>query len=73
MSCHDVDVPMVEIIWSEIERLWAVKILGQSRSAWCICDRKRYGSRQETVTSELRSRGTMYRKDLVSKSGTRLS
>ena len=39
---------MVEIIWSEIERLWAVKSLGQSRSAWCICDRKRYRSRQET-------------------------
>ena len=31
---HNV-VPMVEI-GSEIERLWAVKSLGQSRSAWCI-------------------------------------
>ena len=38
-----------------------------------FCDRKRYGSRQETVTAELRSRGTMYRKELVSKTGTRLS
>ena len=31
---HDV-VSMVEIR-SEIERLWAVESLGQSRSAWCI-------------------------------------
>ena len=32
-------VPMVEIR-SEIERLWAVKSLGQSRSAWCILRQK---------------------------------
>ena len=32
-------VPMVEIR-SEIERLWAVKSLGQSRSAWCILPQK---------------------------------
>ena len=38
-----------------------------------FCDRKRYRSRQETVTAELRSRATMYRKELVSKTGTRLS
>ena len=31
------------------------------------------GSRQETVTARLRSHGTMYRKELVSKAGTRLS
>ena len=36
-------------------------------------DRKRYGSRQETVTAELRSRGTMYSKELVSKTGATLS
>ena len=36
-------------------------------------DRKRYESRQEAVTAELRSRGTMYRKELASKTGTRLS
>ena len=36
-----------------------------------FCDRKRYGSRQETVTAELKSCGTMYRKE--SKTGTRLS
>ena len=35
---HDV-VPMAEIR-SEIERLWAVKSLGQSRSAWCILRQK---------------------------------
>ena len=33
--------------------------------------RKRFGSRQQTVTAELRSCGTMYRKELVSKTGTR--
>ena len=38
-----------------------------------FCDRKRYGSRQETVMAEPRSRGKMYRKELVSKSGTRQS
>ena len=38
-----------------------------------FCDRKRYGSRLQTVTAELRSRSTMYRKELVSKTGTRLS
>ena len=32
-------VPMVET-WSEIERLWAVKSMGQSRSAWCILRQK---------------------------------
>ena len=32
-------VPMVEIR-SEIERLWAVKSLGQSRSAWGILQQK---------------------------------
>ena len=32
-----------------------------------FCDRKRYGARQETVTAGPRSRGTMYRKELVSK------
>ena len=37
-----------------------------------FCDRKRYGSRQETATAELRSRGTMHSKELVSKTGTRL-
>ena len=36
-------------------------------------DRKRYGSRQKAVTAELKSRGTTYRKELVSKTGTRLS
>ena len=35
---HDV-VPMVEIR-SEIERLWAVKSMGQSQSAWCILRQK---------------------------------
>ena len=35
---HDV-TPMVEIRW-EIERLWAVKSLGQSPSAWCILRQK---------------------------------
>ena len=35
---HDV-VPMVEVR-SEIERLWAEKSLGQSRSAWCILRQK---------------------------------
>ena len=30
---------MVEIV-SEIEMLWAVKSLGQSRSAWCILRQK---------------------------------
>ena len=68
---HDV-VPMVEIR-SEIELLWAVKSLGQSRSAWRCLRRKRDGSRQETVTAELRSHGTMCRKELVSNTGTRLS
>ena len=38
-----------------------------------FCDKKRYGSRQETVTAELRSRGKMYRKELVSTTSTRLS
>ena len=37
-----------------------------------FCNRKRYVLRQETATSELRSRGTMYRKELVSKTGTTL-
>ena len=32
-------VPMVEI-WSEIERLWAVKNLGQNRSAMSILRQK---------------------------------
>ena len=32
-------MPMVEIR-SEIERLWATKSLGQSRSAWCILRQK---------------------------------
>ena len=32
-------VPMVEI-QSETERLWAVKSLGQSRSAWCTLRQK---------------------------------
>ena len=32
-------VPMVEIR-SEIQRLWAVKNLGQDRSAWCILRQK---------------------------------
>ena len=36
-------------------------------------DRKRYRSRQKAVTAELKSHGTMYRKELVSKTGTRLS
>ena len=63
---------MVEIR-SEIERLSAIESLGQSRSAWCILRQKAYGSRQETVMAELRSRGTMYRKDLASKTGTRLN
>ena len=35
---HNV-VPMVEIR-SEIERLWAVKSLGQNRSAWGILQQK---------------------------------
>ena len=35
---HDV-VPMLETR-SEIGRLWAVKSLGQSRSAWCILRQK---------------------------------
>ena len=34
-----------------------------------LSDRKRSESRQETMTAELRSRGTMYRKELVSKTG----
>ena len=68
---HDV-VPMVDIR-SEIERLWAVKSWGKVGPHGVFCDIKRYGSRQETVTAELRSRGTMYRKELVSKTGTRLN
>ena len=70
---HDV-VPMVEIR-SEIERLlvWAVKSLGKVGPHGEFCDRKRSGSRQETVTAELRSRGTMCRQELVSTTGTRLS
>ena len=32
-------MPMIEIR-SETERLWAVKSLGQSRSAWCISRQK---------------------------------
>ena len=64
---------MMAEIRSEIDRLWAAKSLGQSRSGWCVLRQKRYGPRQETVTAELRSRGTMHRKDLVSKTGTRLS
>ena len=66
---------MVEIR-SENGRLWAAKSLGRSRSApahGVFCDRKRCGSRQETVTAELRSSGTMYRIGLVSTTGTRLS
>ena len=35
--------------------------------------RKRYGSRQKKVKVELESPGMMYRKELVSKAGTRLS
>ena len=68
---HDV-VPMVEIR-REIERLWAMKSLGEVGRHGVFCDRKRYGSRQEAVTGELRSRGTIYRKVLVSKTGMRLS
>ena len=64
--------PMAEIR-SEIEKLCAVKSLGQSRSAWYIFRQKAVWSRQKTVTAELKSRGTMYRKELVSKTGTRLS
>ena len=36
-------------------------------------DRKRYGSRQKAVAAELKSRGTMYRVELVLKTDTRLS
>ena len=64
---HDV-VPMVTIR-SEIGSLWAYGKVGPHG---VFCDRKRCGSRQETVTAELNSRGTMYRKELVSKTGTRL-
>ena len=38
-----------------------------------FCHRMRYGSRQETVTAGLKSPGAMYRKELVSTTGTRLS
>ena len=59
---HDV-VPMVEIE-SEIERLSAVKRLGQSRSAWCFLRQEAlWVASQETVTAELRIRWTMYRKE----------
>ena len=105
-------VPMVEIR-SEIETLWAVKSLGQSRSAWCFLRQKalwvasgngdgraekprydvtqgagvknryeaeltnqRRGSGSKTKLYSavpLRSHGTMYRQELVSKTGKRLS
>ena len=68
---------MVEIR-SEFERVRGLKGLGQSRSAWYIFRQKAVwpwvtSSRQKTVTAELKSRGIMYRKELVSKTGTRLS
>ena len=40
---------------------------------WYIFRQKAVWSRQKTVTAELKSRGMMYRKELVSKTGTRLS
>ena len=68
------DVVLMVEIPSESERLWAMKSLRLSRSAWCILRQKALcGSRQETVTAELRSRGTVYRKDMMLKTGTRLS
>ena len=60
---HDV-VPMVEIR-SAFEMVRGVKSLGKRRPAWHIFDRNRYGSRQRAVAAELKSRGTMYRKELV--------
>ena len=38
-----------------------------------LCEKKRYGSHQETVTAKLRNRGAMNHKELVSETGTRLS
>ena len=61
-------------IRSELDRVRGVKSLGQSRSAHGIfSDRKRYGSRQKAMATELISRGTMYRMEVVSKTGTRLA
>ena len=63
-------VPMGEMR-SKIERVWAVKSLGQSRSAWCILRKKALWV--ASGNGDGRSRGTMYGKELVSITGTRLS
>ena len=56
---------MVEIR-SEIERLWAVKSLRQSRSAWCILrQRALWVVSGNDDGAELRSRGTTYREEFV--------
>ena len=52
---------------------WPRRAWGKVGPHGVFCDRKRYASRRETVRADLRSRGTMYRKELVSKTGTRLS
>ena len=68
---HDV-APMVDIR-SEFERVRDVKASGKVGPHGIFSNRNRYGSCQKAVTVELKSHGTMYRKELMSKPGTRLS
>ena len=61
-------------IRSEFETVRGAKSL-RTKSVLMVflSDRKRYGLCQKVVTAELKSRGTMYRTELVSRTGTRLS
>ena len=69
---HDV-APMVEIR-SDIERLWAVKRLGQNRPAWYIFRQKAVCVTSENVDGRAgKPRFDVPQVELVQKTGTRLS
>ena len=64
---HDV-APMAEIR-SDIKRVRGVRASGKVDLHRIFSDRNRHGSRQKTVTAELKSGGMMYRQDFVPKTG----